>query len=109
MAIGRRGELAYGPATAGLVTLFGAKLDYERAKAIAAQLYAVLDQYLATRAFLAGKEATIADIAIYSYTAHAPEGGVSLEPYPNVREWLARVEALPGFIPMKRSPLPRAA
>ena len=103
------GQLAYGPAAARLVTLFGAQLDYERAKAIAAQLYAVLDQYLATGAFLAGKEANIADIAIYSYTAHAPEGGVSLEPYPNVRGWLAPVEALPGFIPMKRSPLPRAA
>ena len=35
------GQLAYGPAAARLVTVFGAKLDHERAKAIAAQLYAV--------------------------------------------------------------------
>ena len=34
------------------------------------------------------------------YPAHAPEGGVSLEPYPHVRAWLARVEALPGFVGM---------
>jgi glutathione S-transferase len=50
---------------------------------------------------------TIADIAIYSYTAHAPEGGVSLEPYGNIRAWLARIEALPGFVAMPRS-APRA-
>jgi glutathione S-transferase len=103
------GQLAYGPAAARLVTMFGAKLDHERAKAIAAQLYAVLDRHLATRAFLVGDEPTIADLAIYAYTAHAPEGGVSLEPYPNVRGWLARVEALPDFVSMKRSPLPRTA
>ena len=40
---------------------------------------------------------------MYSYTAHAPEGGVSLQPYPHVRAWLARVEALPRFVGMPRS------
>ncbi|MBE0628914.1 MAG: glutathione S-transferase N-terminal domain-containing protein [Burkholderia vietnamiensis] len=48
----------------------------------------------------AGAQPTIADIAAYTYIAHAPEGGVSLEPYPHVRAWLARVEALPGFVGM---------
>ena len=52
------------------------------------------------RPFLAGRRATLADIANYSYIAHAPEGNVSLEPYPQVRAWLARIEALPGFVPM---------
>mgnify|MGYP002653329791 CR=1 FL=1 len=47
---------------------------------------------------------TIADVAHYSYTAHAPEGGVSLEPYPNIRAWLARIEALPGFVPFPQTP-----
>lgn len=103
------GQLAFGPAAARLVTVFGAKLDHQRARTIAAQLYTVLDQHLATRPFLAADEPTIADVAIYSYTALAPEGGVSLEPYPNVCTWLARVEALPGFVPMQRSPLPAAA
>lgn len=46
---------------------------------------------------------------MYSYTAHAPEGAVSLEPYPALRRWLERVEALPGFIGMVRSPVPAAA
>ena len=46
---------------------------------------------------------------MYSYTAPAPEGGVSLEPYPRVRAWLARIEALPGFVPMLRAPVGLAA
>lgn len=98
------GQLAFGPATARLVAVFGAKLDHERATAIAAQLFAVLDAQLAMRRFLVGDEATIADVAMYAYTAHAPEGGVSLESYPHVRTWLARIEALPRFVPMKRTP-----
>ena len=28
----------------------------------------------------------------------APEGNVDLGPYRNVRAWLARIEALPGFV-----------
>jgi glutathione S-transferase len=32
--------------------------------------------------------------------ARAPEGDVSLDPYPAIRAWLARIEALPGFVPM---------
>jgi glutathione S-transferase len=103
------GQLANGPAAARLFSVFGAKLDHERAKAIAAQLYAVIDPHLATRRFLTGDKPTIADVAIYSYTAHAPEGGVSLEPYRNVRAWLARIEALAGFVPMKRTPLQQVA
>ncbi|EPX58129.1 Glutathione S-transferase [Cystobacter fuscus DSM 2262] len=97
------GPLASGPAAARLVTVFGRALDAERAKAIASGLYGVLDPYLTTRSFLAGEAPTLADVALYSYTAHAPEGGVSLEPYGNIRAWLARIEALPGFVPMRRT------
>ena len=53
--------------------------------------------------FLADLQGTIADIANYTYVAHAPEGNVSLQPYPNVRAWLERIEALPGFVPMQRT------
>jgi glutathione S-transferase len=68
-----------------------------------------MESELATRPFLAGQVPTLADIANYTYTAHAPEGNVSLEPYPNVRAWLARIEALPGFVPMMKSPVGLAA
>ena len=97
------GQLAAGPATARGIKLFGFPLDHARAVTVAGQLLPVLDQALAQRAFLAGAAPTIADVAIYSYTALAPEGEVSLEPYGNIRAWLARVEALPGFVPMQRA------
>lgn len=102
------GELAFGPATARLIALFKAPLDLDRAKAIAARILGLMNDHLAARRFLVGDGPTIADVALYSYTAHAPEGGVSLEPYPAVRAWLGRIEALPGFVPMPQSPLPPA-
>ena len=77
--------------------------------AIAGQLFGVMNRHLATTRFLAGAEPTIADLAIYSYTAHAPEGGVSLEAFPRIGQWLERIEALPGFVPMQRTELRNVA
>lgn len=98
------GQLVNGPNTARLVTLFKAPLDHDRALAISGQLFNVIDAHLATRDYLAADHATIADLAIYSYTAHAPEGGVSLDAFPNLKRWLKRVEALAGFVAMQASP-----
>jgi glutathione S-transferase len=97
------GPLAYGPAAARRAMVFGAKLDHDGAKAIASQLYSVVERYLAEQRFLAADHPTIADLAMYSYTAHAAEGLFSLEPYPMVRGWLNRVEALPRFVPMRKT------
>ncbi|MCC8396907.1 glutathione S-transferase [Paraburkholderia sp. MMS20-SJTR3] len=94
------GQIAYGPCAARLVTVFGAPLDHERAKQIAVKLFDVIDRELAGKPFVAGAQVTIADIAAHTYLAHAPEGGVSLEPYPHIRAWLRRVEALPRFVAM---------
>ncbi len=95
------GEINAGPGAARLATVFGAGLDHDRAKAIATALFDVLEAHLDSRTFLVGDGATIADVAGYSYIAHAPEGGVSLQSYPNIRAWLNRIEALPGFVPMQ--------
>ncbi|MEM5383517.1 glutathione S-transferase [Paraburkholderia phymatum] len=94
------GQIAYGPCAARLVTVFGAPLDHETAKGIAARLFDVIGRELATKPFAAGEHVTIADIAAHTYIAHAPEGGVSLDPYPHIRAWLRRVEALPRFVAM---------
>ena len=94
------GKIAYGPCTARLDTVFGAPLDQERAIGIATRLFDVLEQELDGRDYLVGEGATIADVAAFSYIEHAPEGGVSLKPYPNIRAWLAKVRALPGFVAM---------
>ncbi|WP_083591887.1 glutathione S-transferase [Aurantimonas sp. 22II-16-19i] len=98
------GEIARGPAAARLVTVFGASLDHAAAKAIAQTLLGMMEAHLDGREWLAADRPTLADIAAYSYVAHAPEGGVSLADAPNVRAWLARVEALPDFVGMARSP-----
>lgn len=103
------GEIAPGPAAARLVHVFGAKLDHEAAVARAHALFTVMEPILNNSAYLAGDEITLADVAGYSYIAHAPEGGVSLEPYPAIRAWLERIEGQPNFVPMVSSPIPDAA
>jgi glutathione S-transferase len=97
------GQIASGPAVARITMVFGGQLDahYDRALTIANTLFRVMDGYLHGRSFLVGQQRTIADVAAYSYIAHAPEGGASLAPYPNIVAWLKRVEALPGFVPMQ--------
>lgn len=97
------GPIASGPAAARLVNVFGAKLDHEHAKKIAALILSQLDRYLEHRNWLAANHATLADIANYAYIAHAPEGSVSLEPYHKLKAWLRRIEAIPGFVCMKAS------
>ena len=97
------GPVAFGPAAARVVQLFGRNDDCAPMILRANQLLAVMDGQLANEPWLAGPEPTLADIANYSYIAHAPEGNVSLEPYLNVRAWLARIEALPKFAPMAKS------
>jgi glutathione S-transferase len=94
------GKIAYGPCAARLVTVFGAPLDLERAQDIATRLFDVLEAELADRRFVLGEQPSLADVAAYSYIAHAPEGGVSLKPYPHIRAWLDNVRALPGFVGM---------
>jgi len=97
------GQIAFGVAAARLVTVFGAPLDAAGAIARGHATLAVMDQELSARDFLAADHATIADLACASYVAHAPEGNVSLAGYPNVRAWLERVQALPGYVRMPAS------
>ncbi len=103
------GQLAYGPCAARLVTVFGASFNPAEVIARAHALFAVMDAELSQRNFLLGNQPSIADIAHYSYTAHAPEGNVSLADYPHLRAWLARIEALPGFVPMPKTAIGLAA
>ena len=103
------GPLASGPAAARVMALFGLAADPAETVTRSHALLSVMEMHLAQQPFLAGPSATLADIANYAYVAHAPEGRVSLEPYPHLRAWLARVEALPGFVPMVRTRVGLAA
>ena len=101
------GEVMHGCAIARAIKQFNAPMDHKQAVRIAERLLRFMEGHLAGRTYLAAEHPTIADLACYSYVAHAPEGGVSLEPYPSVRAWLARVEALPAFVPLPASPIPQ--
>ena len=71
----------------------------EEAHEIAARALNILEERLSAHDWLALGHLTIADVACYSYTVFAPEGGISLKPYPHVRSWLKRVRTLPGYLP----------
>lgn len=99
------GELRHGPATARAARQWQMQGDLGFAVKLAARVLNFMELHLADCSFLAADHATIADLACYSYVAHAPEGGISLAPYPAVRAWLERVEALPRFVPMPSLPV----
>jgi glutathione S-transferase len=98
------GEIAYGPCAARLITVFGARFDAAEVIARAHGILALIDAELAKREWIAADRPTIADIALYSYIARAPEGNVDLSGYGNVRAWLGRIEALPGFVAFAETP-----
>ncbi len=50
--------------------------------------------------WLATSTASIADIACYPYVALCEEGSISLQGYPAIHKWFARIEQLDGYIDM---------
>ncbi|MEO8384112.1 MAG: glutathione S-transferase family protein [Betaproteobacteria bacterium] len=60
----------------------------------------VMEQHLKGRLFFVGGRYSIADISLYAYTHVAREGGFELAKYPNVRVWIDRIRALPGYVEM---------
>ena len=97
------GEIMFGPATARVQARFyDTGVPPALSQALAARVLGLMDGELAARDWLAADHPTVADVACYSYVAHAPEGGIALDPYPHVRAWIARVQALPGFVAMPR-------
>lgn len=61
---------------------------------------ALVEQALRGARFLAGDRPTLADIACFPHSMLAPDGGISVDPYPSIRVWTRRIRALPGFIEM---------
>jgi glutathione S-transferase len=97
------GELSRGPAAARLITVFGAPLNAEDAIRRSHAVLTLVNEELSAANWLAMDHPTIADVALYSYISSAPEGNVDLSGYPHVLAWLARVEALPGFLPFEKT------
>jgi len=78
------------------------ELSMPAKRAQGAAALGVMEGHLARHTFFVGERYTIADIALYAYTHVAGEGGFDLLPYENVRAWLARVAAQPGYVPITR-------
>ncbi len=103
------GKIAYGACAARLITVFGAAFDADEVIGRAHATLAVMESTLAAssrpapRWITASEHPTIADVALYSYVARAPEGNVDLAGYPQVQAWLRQIEALPGFVPFART------
>lgn len=94
------GDLKFGPAAARVIKLFGTKISMEQAQMVSGVVLTNLNNHLKGREWVVGDRPTIADVSLYTYTAHAPEGDVDLAPYENINAWLKRVEGLPGFVAM---------
>jgi glutathione S-transferase len=60
----------------------------------------LMNRHLAGHAFFCGAGVTLADIALFPYTHVAEEGGFGLGDYPHINAWIARMQALPGFVAM---------
>jgi len=93
-------EVQNGPASARLVDKFGYAIDKADTLRRSARILPLLEAHLSQHAWLAAAQPTIADCAVFPYVALAPEGGVDLEPWPQIRAWIQRVKALPDFLPM---------
>jgi glutathione S-transferase len=64
------------------------------------QALAVMENHLQREAWFTSERYGVADIALFAYTHCADDGGFDLSAYPRITDWLARVRATPGFVPM---------
>ena len=97
------GPLAFGVANLRAARVFKRTADL-RAQELSDKLLAAMNLELSKSKFLCtDKNPTIADIAMYSYTAHSPEGGINLGLYENIVNWMKSIESLPRFQGMKKS------
>ena len=64
----------------------------------------VMEEHLRESDWFGGDAMNIADIALYAYTHVAGEGGFDLARYPAISDWLRRVAAQPGHVPMNPAP-----
>jgi glutathione S-transferase len=76
------------------------RADLPRLRERGHQALAVMERHLSTASWFTGSDYGIADIALFAYTDVASDGGFDLAAYPAIRDWLARVRATPGFVPM---------
>ena len=70
---------------------------------------AVLEAYLSQQPYLAGNELTLADFSVAAPLFYTSEAELPVAPYPQVRDWFARVSALPAWRDTAPAPASAAA
>jgi glutathione S-transferase len=69
----------------------------------------VLDAHLAKQPYLVGKDLTLADFSVAAPLFYADRAGMPLAPYAKLRDWFARVSALPCWRETAPHPVAAAA
>ncbi|MDP6787907.1 MAG: glutathione S-transferase family protein [Rhodospirillales bacterium] len=93
-------EFLFGLARARQNKKMNGPWPWDLTSALARSGLAVINDQLEEHDWLALGRPTIADLACYPYVALAHEGEISLDDYPAVRAWMARIRALPGYVGM---------
>ena len=98
-------EIHHGPNMLRRHHRLGTPIDVEATTLRTLEALATLEARLRDREWLEGDAASIADVAVYPYVEALPDAKLALDAWPCVQAWLARIAALPGWLPM---PLPKA-
>lgn len=93
-------EIARGPMDARAHYKFKLDNDIEQAHKNSKTILSIIDDHLDDREWLELNRVTIADIACFPYIALAHQGGITLNPYPNIKTWIKRIQAQPNYITM---------
>jgi glutathione S-transferase len=93
-------EIAAGPSSLRLHRKWARPVDVPRAETVTAATLQVIDGALAQTRWLAGDEASIADLAVYPYLALSPEGDVDIASHANILRWFGDVRRLDGYVGM---------
>ncbi|MFA5170615.1 MAG: glutathione S-transferase N-terminal domain-containing protein [Sulfuriferula sp.] len=93
-------EVTHGPNALRLLHKFGRVINESEAQQITHSLLALMQMRLSQHDWLALEHISIADIAMYPYIALAGEGGVQVDEYSSVTDWLSRIQALSGYVGM---------
>jgi glutathione S-transferase len=76
------------------------KAEYEAKQVGGHKALQVMEEQLKVSQYLAGDQLTVADISLYAYTHVAPEGGVLLDDYKHIGEWMRRIENNSAYVSM---------
>lgn len=104
------GLLAPGVASPRYAKLAGlAVTDREGALATGKRLLDYTEGELQGRMWLlGGEQPSLADITMVGYTSQAHLAGLPLAAYPRIAGWVARLQALPGYVPLTDTLAPPA-